>query len=256
MGLGERISLVVSILSFLVAFIGLTLSDSVSHLSNKADIVAVNDSIKLNQLINYSGYIDTLNLKNRGRSASKNIKLIIEFSVGIPKFELSSDEDIGNTEIKGHRLKIPLKRLSSNSNLKITMFSESPISYDAHYIDDSGNHKITMYNETSQRSLLDVILALIIVVSLLAIVWIYRRASESALMTTLESHQNEIQEKLREVRDEVLKIRLHRKGYMILDFYFDKKFNKGKYVRETHKVSIENFFRNSRLSKLEWGMSI
>jgi len=68
--------------------------------------------------------------------------------------------------------------------------------------------------------------------------------------------ENENIEGLLEGRDEVLKIRLHRKGYMILDFYFDKKFNKGKYVRETHKVSIENFFRNSRLSKLEWGMSI
>jgi hypothetical protein len=37
----------------------------------------------------------------------------------------------------------------------------------------------------------------------LAIVWIYRRASESALIDTLQNHQNEIQESLREVRDEI-----------------------------------------------------
>jgi len=203
MGWGERISLVVSILSFLVAFIGLTLSDNVSSISNKADIIAVNDTIKLNPLINQSGYIDTLNLKNRGRSASKNIKLIMEFSSEIPKYELSSDEDIGKPEANGRKLNIPLERLSSNSNLKIIMFSESPISYDVNYIDDSGNHKVMMYSEPAQRSMLDMVLILVIVISLLAIVWIFRKASESALMATLENHQNEIQVKLREVRDDI-----------------------------------------------------
>lgn len=203
MGWGERISLTVSILSFLVAFIGLTLSDSVSKLSSKADIVVINDTVKLDSLINQSGYIEMLNLKNRGRSASKNVKLIVEFSVEIPKYELASDEDIGKPEVKGRRLNIPLERLSSNSSLKITMFSESPISYDLNYIDDSGNHKITMYRESAQRNILDMILLLVIIISLLAIVWIYRRASESTLMATLETHQSEIQVKLREVRDEI-----------------------------------------------------
>ncbi|AWF80457.1 hypothetical protein BTJ40_06315 [Microbulbifer sp. A4B17] len=203
LGWGEKISLAVSTLSFLVAFIGLVLSDSVSNISNKADIVAVNDTIKLNPLISQNGYIDTLNLKNRGRSASKNIKIIIGFSEKIPKFELSSDENIGRPEAKGRKLNISLERLSSNSNLKITMFSESPISYNVNYIDDSGNHKITMYSEPAQRSILDMVLILVIVISLLAIVWIYRRASESALMAALDTHQSEIQVKLREMRDEI-----------------------------------------------------
>ena len=203
MDLGEKISLVISILSFLIAFIGLTLSDSVSNLSKKADIVAFEDSIKLNSLINSSGYISTLNLVNRGNAASKNIKLIIEYAVKIPKFELFSDEDIGEIEVKGYILKIPLDRLSNGSNVKIIMFSELPISYNAHYIDDSGNHNVATYREATKGSLLDVILLLIIIISLLAMVWIFRRSSESTLMDTLESHQNEIQEKLREVRDEI-----------------------------------------------------
>lgn len=202
-GWGERISLAVSILSFLVAFIGLTLSDSVSKISSKADIVVVNDTIKLDSLINQNGYIETINLKNRGRSASKNVKLIVEFSEEIPKFELTSDEDIGKPEVKERRLNIPLERLSSSSNLKIIMFSESPILYDLNYIDDSGNHKVTVYTESAQRNMLDMILLLVIIISLLATVWIYRRASESTLMATLETHQSEIQVKLREVRDEI-----------------------------------------------------
>jgi len=203
MGWGEKISLTVSILGLLVAFIGLTLSDSVSSLSNKAEIIAFNDSIKLNPLINQNGYIDTLYLKNIGSAASTKIKLIIDFNVEIPKFELLSDEDIGKPEIKGRRLSIPLKRLSIDSDLKITMFSKSPILYDSNYIDDSGNHNITMYNESPQKSLLDMILILVIIISLLAIVWIYRRAAESTLINTLEAHQVEIQVKLREVRDEI-----------------------------------------------------
>lgn len=203
MGLGERISLLVSILSLLVAFIGLTLSDNVKSISNKADIIAVNDKIKLYPLINQTGYISTLNLKNRGGSASKNIKLIMEFSSEIPKYELSSDEDIGKPETKGLKLNIPLERLSSNSNLKIMMFSESPISYDVNYIDDTGNHKIMIHSEPAQRDILDMVLILVIILSLLVIVWIFRKASESALMATLESHQKEIQVKLREVRDDI-----------------------------------------------------
>lgn len=201
MSWGARASLTVSILSFVVAFIGLTLSDSVSKIISKSDVVAVSDTIKLNSLINQNGYIETLNLINRGSSASKNVKLIIEFSVEIPKFQLTSDEDIGKPEIKGLRLNVPLARLSSNSNLKITMFSESPISYNINYIDDSGNHKITMYSGLAQRSMLDMILILVIIISLLAIVWFFKKASESALMATLETHQNEIQIKLREMRD-------------------------------------------------------
>jgi hypothetical protein len=63
-----------------------------------------------------------------------------------------------------------------------------------------------MYSELAQRSMLDMILILVIIVSLLAIVWIFRRASESVLMATLETHQSEIQIKLREVRDEISNI--------------------------------------------------
>ncbi|MDX8399097.1 MAG: hypothetical protein R8K20_02475 [Gallionellaceae bacterium] len=118
-------------------------------------------------------------------------------------FELSSDEDIEEKEVNGRRLKVRMDRLSINSSLKITMFSELPISYDTSYIDDSGNHKVSINSDVAQRSLIDMILLLVIIVSLLAIVWIYRRASESALMETLQSHQNEIQERLREVRDEI-----------------------------------------------------
>lgn len=199
----EKISLVVSVLTLVISFVALALSDSVSSISNKADIVAAKDSINLSPLIKYDGYIDTLRLKNRGRSASKDFKLIIEFADNIPKYELISDEYVGNPEVKGLRLNIPLPRLSSNSDLKITMFSELPISYEASYIDDSGNHEVTIEREVTQLNLLDMILITLVIVSLLAIVWIYRRASEGALIKALDNHQNEIRIKLREVRDEI-----------------------------------------------------
>lgn len=203
MSWGERISLTISVLTFLVAFIGLTLSDSVSDLIEKSDIVATQDSINLNGLTDSSGYIDTLKLRNRGNAASKNMILIIEFESGIPDYEISSNEDVGKTDVRGHRLRIRMDRLSVNSSLNIKMYSMLPVNYEASYIDDSGNYKVTSNNRTNQRSLVDMILLLLIIVSLLAIVWIYRRASESALIETLENHQNEIQERLREVRDEI-----------------------------------------------------
>lgn len=206
MGIRDKIGLAVSVLSLLVAFISLSISDSVSDLIQRADVVAIQDSTKLDGLVSSSGYINTLNLRNRGNAASKNISVLIYFKSKVPDFELSSDEDIGEREITGSRLKIRLDRLSINSSIKITMFSNLPVYYDMSYIDDNGNHKITIDTDTAQRSLVDIILLLVLIVSLLAIVWIYRRASESALMDILQSHQNEIQERLREVRDEISNI--------------------------------------------------
>ncbi|HFQ5049238.1 TPA: hypothetical protein ACGU7T_001254 [Vibrio vulnificus] len=203
MSLGERISLVVSILSFIVAFLGLTLSDGFLKLNNKADIVSVIDNIKLNTLTSQNGYIGVLNVMNIGEAASKNIKIIINFEYEVPKFEFFSDEDILDSEIKGRKLNISLERLSSDSNLKVVMYSDSPIKYGSNYIDDSGNHKIMNYTPSTQQSLMDVILVVVIIISLLVVVWIYRKASESALLEALEMHQNEIQVKLREVRDEI-----------------------------------------------------
>lgn len=203
MSWAERISLTISVLTFLVAFIGLTLSDSVSDLIEKSDIVATKDSINLNGLTDSSGYIDTLNLRNRGNAASKDMILIVEFESGIPDYEISSNEDVGKADVSGHRLRVRMDRLSINSSLSIKMYSMLPVSYEASYIDDSGNYKVTSNNGTNQRSLVDMILLLLVIVSLLAIVWIYRRASESALIEILENHQNEIQERLREVRDEI-----------------------------------------------------
>lgn len=203
MNWGQRISLIISVLSFLVAFVGLTLSDSVSDLIEKADVLAIQDSTKLDGLADSNGYIDVLNFRNRGNVASKNINLVIDFESEVPVHKLLSDEDIGGADVDGRRLRVRMDRLSVSSRLKITMFSKSPIIYDASYIDDSGNHKVSVDNDTTQRSLIDMILLLVIIVSLLAIVWIYRRASESALIDTLQNHQKEIQESLREVRDEI-----------------------------------------------------
>jgi hypothetical protein len=203
MNWGQRISLIISVLSFLVAFVGLTLSDSVSDLIEKADVLAIQDSTKLDGLADSNGYIDVLNFRNRGNIASKNINMVIDFESEVPDYKLSSDEDIGGTDVDGRRLRVRMDRLSVSSSLKITMFSKFPIIYDASYIDDSGKHKVSVDNDTAQRSLIDMILLLVIIVSLLAIVWIYRRASESALIDTLQNHQNEIQESLREVRDEI-----------------------------------------------------
>lgn len=203
MNWGYRISLIISVLSFLVAFVGLTLSDSVSDLIEKADVLATQDSTKLDGLADSNGYIDVLNFRNRGNVASKNINLVIDFESELPAYKLSSDEDIGGTDVDGRRLRVRMDRLSVSSSLKITMFSKFPIIYDASYIDDSGKHKISVENDTAQQSLIDIILLIVIIVSLLAIVWIYRRVSESALIDTLQNHQNEIQERLREVRDEI-----------------------------------------------------
>tara|TARA_B100002019_G_C21247181_1_gene589034 strand:- start:326 stop:1066 length:741 start_codon:yes stop_codon:yes gene_type:complete len=199
----ERIYLLVSVLTFLVSFIGLALSESVSGLIAKPNIVAAQDSINLDKLTGSSGYIGILNLENQGDAASKSIVLIIDFESKIPDYTVTSDEVIGKTDISGRRLRVHMDRLSENSNLNFEMFSTSPISYEVSYIDDAGKNKINPNKSASQRSLLDMLFLILIIISLLVIVSMYRRASESALIETLQEHQSEIQERLREVRDEI-----------------------------------------------------
>ncbi|WP_083003203.1 hypothetical protein [Halomonas sp. GT] len=203
MNLAQKISLTISVLTFVVGFVGLTLSDSVSDLIEKVDIVVIQDSIKLDGLAESDGYINTLNLRNRGNASSTNMILIVDFESKMPDYNISSDEDLGETDISGNRLRVRMDRLSINSSLSIKMFSKFPISYEASYIDDSGNHKLYANKDTAQRSLVDMILLLIVIISLLIIVWICRKASENALIETLQNHQNEIQDRLREVRDEI-----------------------------------------------------
>lgn len=199
----EKALLVLSALTFLVSFVGLALSDSVASLWKGADVTALTNSTQLASLGRSNGYIETLLVENRGSAPSKNFDLVVEFSGDTPTLHFSSNEDIGEAGVEGNVLKIRMKRLSVNSRLKISMLSDLPIEYNASYIDDNGNQELLEYTTNGQQNLADIVFLLLVVISLLLIVWIYKRASESQLMVTLNIHQASIQESLREIRDEI-----------------------------------------------------
>jgi hypothetical protein len=203
MSLGEKASLAISVLSFLVAFIGLTLSENITSIIQKATIVATDDSINLQPFINSKNHLKVLKITNHGNAASQNIKITIKFHQEIPKLEIISDEDIENKKLEGTNLNIYLSRFSSNSSLKIIMFSEKPISYESNYIDNSGNHTFEINKTHNTQNIADIIMLLIVTSSLLVIFWIYRKASETTLIEALRSQHNEMQEKIRELRDEI-----------------------------------------------------
>lgn len=115
MSLSEKATLIISILSFLVAFIGFVLSDSISDLSKTVEITSSKESTNLNSLTGKKGYIDTLVLRNIGNETSKNIKIIVTFPQNVPKYEVLSDEDVLKQESNEKKLQISLDRFSNNS---------------------------------------------------------------------------------------------------------------------------------------------
>lgn len=203
MKLSDKITLVLSILSFLVAFLGFIFSESILSLSKNVEIVSIKDSTNLTPLTGDNGYLDTLVLKNEGNKTSKNIKLILTFIDKVPKFEILSDEDVVKKDVGKNKLQISLSRLANNSKLKLVMFSKSKLNYQIHYIDDEGKSEIIDYKDKAARSYWDVISMLVVVISMGLIVWIFRRSSNSNLEEALERHQKDFQEKLREVKDEI-----------------------------------------------------
>ncbi|MDO6428152.1 hypothetical protein Q4489_14120 [Thalassotalea sp. 1_MG-2023] len=203
MKLSEKITLIVSILSFLVAFLGFIFSESILGLSKSVEVISITESTNLNSLTSENGYIDTLTLKNIGNKTSKDIKLILTFSREVPKYELFSDEDVVKKEAGKHKLQISLNRLANNSKLKLVMFSENKLSYQTHYIDDNGKSEITEFSGVTSRNYWDVLPMFVVVISMGVIVWIFRRTSNSNIEAALESHQRDFQEKLREIKDEI-----------------------------------------------------
>jgi len=200
---GNTILIIVAILSLLVAILGLIFSDNVLKLANNAEVVAHNDSVKLKPLIGQDGIISTETIINKGTAASINFRAIFKFDSVIPKYVITSDEKIGDVEIEGLAIKIPIDRLSINSSIKLTMYSPGYFNYSKSYIDDTGNYEFLEGIESSKLNIANFIFLIVIVFSLLFIVYFYKKASEAVLISTLEAHQTEIHRKIREVRDEV-----------------------------------------------------
>ena len=76
------------------------------------------------------------------------------------------------------------------------------------YIDDSGNKEIVFGVVTKEFNLFNLVLLIIMLISLFVIIWIYKRISENYLEKTLEYHQNQMEEKLREIKNEISNIEI------------------------------------------------
>lgn len=53
-------------------------------------------------------------------------------------------------------------------------------------------------------------------------------------------------------QEDAFTVTLHKKGYVLLNFYFDQRCYGGGYAKRIHKVSIKEFFRYFRLSTMEY----
>ena len=205
----EKATLCISVLSFVVAFISLALSDSVSSLFKKVEIVAFEESVELTSMVNEKSYLNVVKIINRGRMSSRNIQIIIDYNDKAPEVKASSDERIKSIETIGSSIRVALERLSSGSSLTISMLSDSQLTYKKYYIDDNKKGSIVNALHIKQTSLYDLILLLIVIVSLLVMVWLYKRASEVEFSTRLDRFEREMQKEIRDVRDEIANIEVN-----------------------------------------------
>ena len=199
----EKLQLIVAVLTFIVACVGLVFSDSYTPLFGGTEIVFFEEKVKINKLTQLKENVGLIKIKNVGKTSSENLKIIVDFQSVIPKYDVYSEEDITKIEVVGDSLRIALERLSTDSNIKVSTISKDPIAFEMFYIDDSGKHEVKRGVQGRTSKLRDVIWLVLVVGSLLAIVWIYKKASESFLIKVLEGHQNTIQENLRELKDDI-----------------------------------------------------
>ena len=204
----EKITLFISILVLIVSSISVVLNDNISSLFGKVEIVSTKETIQLNKLIDSSGYIEVINIKNIGSVAAEEINILISFKDKVPKFKISSDEPIIDSNEKDNILTVTLKRLSNNANFKLILFSKSSTINDLHYIVDSGKKKILEEYKSNKIDILNLVLLLCIICSLFSIIWVYRRNSENYLINRLEKQHDDLNEKFREVIDEIKNIQI------------------------------------------------
>lgn len=203
MKLGEKLTLAISVLSFIVAFFSLALSESVSSFYSDAKIVATKETSNLKSLVGQEGYIGIINIFNRGLNASEKIKIVISFDSALPKYEIVSDEDISKEETTGNDIKIVLDRLSKDAKIKLTMYSKLPLSYSVQYIDNKGKGPVEIESTTKQENLKEIFLLLVTIISLLIIFYTLRKTSENSILEKLNLHQTELQKNISELRDEI-----------------------------------------------------
>lgn len=203
MSTSDTILLICAVLTFVISFVTLALSDNVKSLIGTAKITATDDSINLLELASVDGYLNIFKLTNVGSNPAEDIKIVIDFSSEITNYEIYSDEEYTSKSVNDGDLRISFDRLSTNSELKILTYSKELSGFNAYYIDNSGKYEINHNLINTSQSLLDILLLTIVVLSLLIIVWMYKKISESTLIETLESHQTEIQKGIREMRDEI-----------------------------------------------------
>lgn len=203
MNLSDRILVVMAALALIVSVIVLGISEDARSIYKVANLSLVKEVVDLKKINGGSGYVGFAKIENVGGAASEKLKLIFSFEGVVPKYEVTSDEDVGNITVKDKDLRVSMDRLSSSANLKVSMQSIAPISYVVKYVDDGGAGDVVSSVAGSTINILNVVFLIVIFGSLLVLVRIFRRASESNLISLLTAHQNSIQDGFREIRDEI-----------------------------------------------------
>jgi len=199
----DRAGLVVASLSLIVSFLALAVSKDVVSVFKKSDLVSVRETLKLSKFSNDPSYLDILSVQNVGSGASGKLILIVGFDGSVPKYEVSSNEDVRNIEVNGGELRVAMDRLSSESKVKILMYSQKVASYRVGFVDDDGVGVVRDKSGPERVSMLSLTLMLVMILSLLLVVWISRRLMEGKVLKVLEVHQNSVQDRFREIQENI-----------------------------------------------------
>lgn len=200
----ERLGLVVSVSSLLISFLALAVSKDVVSIFKKTELVYSAEVVDLSKVSSDSGVLEVLTVRNLGAAASGRLILRVGLSGGvIPKYDVSSNEDIKSVDVKGEELRISLDRLSSESKVLVQMYSPKPFVYTLRSVDDDGVGDVALQSPSARISLLSVFLLSLVFASMLAVVWVLKRLADGRVLMALGSHQIFVEDKLREIKEKV-----------------------------------------------------
>lgn len=202
---GEKIAIVVGVLSALVALAVLILGDNVLRLAYKPDIYLNTDSVSLGGLGATKEHVRLFDFYNSGTGTSTNIKVVAKFESADVKFKAESDEEIKSSVLKDSAVEVSLDRLSPRSHVKIYAVSKNNNSLtDVYYIDDNGKSKIDPERIDDVKDQWIRVFAILTVLFIICvIVWLLARRFERRIFSELALKNLVLSERINELKADI-----------------------------------------------------
>jgi hypothetical protein len=190
----EKINSVLAVLTFIIAFLTFTLSDSFSRALGEAELIIHEENVSLKDLGFTNGFINIIHIQNLGTASSEQTTLSLTYVSEIDKIKVFSDMNYQINVSDKKNYKISLERFPENSSVKVMTHTDKKVDYKAFYIDKKGKHQLTKNRFNADLKLFDISLVIVMLISIFWIFYIFKRSSETKLSNSINENKNNLQD--------------------------------------------------------------